>query len=209
LYQTLLGDSSFFSLLLRCDEDLAAQARTARCAWCGGVVHSARFPRKPRGGPADLGPEHAKRFSFCCAVEGCRRRVTPPSLRFLGRKVFFGVVVLLGPVLMEGPTPRRVRRLQELFAVSERTLRRWRRWWRESVAASRFFAAARGGFARPVAGDALPGSLLEAFTTVAEPVERVLAILRWLGPLSVGSVDAERGRCGSSATRRGCISTVP
>ena len=58
MYQTLLGDSSFYGLLLRCDEDLAAQARAAGCA-CGGVLHSARFPRKPRGGPADLGPQHA------------------------------------------------------------------------------------------------------------------------------------------------------
>jgi len=110
---------------------------------------------------------------------------------------------------MEGPTPRRVRRLQEALAVSERTLRRWRQWWRESVAASRFFAVARGRFAQPVAGDALPGSLLEAFATIAEPVERVVAILRWLGPLSLGSVDGEHTGWGSSATRRGCISTPP
>lgn len=191
MYQSLLSDSSFFDLLLRCDEDLAAQARAAGCA-CGGVVHSAHYPRKPRGGPAGLGREHAKRFSFCCAEEGCRRRVKPPSLRFLGRKVFFGVVVLLVPVLMEGPTPVRQRRLQEVFAVSPRTLRRWRRWWRESVANSRFFAAERGRFARPVAGEALPDSLLSAFTAIAEPVERVVAILRWLGPLSHGSAAAER-----------------
>ena len=208
MYQTLLGDSNFFRLLLRCDEDLATRARAGGCG-CGGVVHSAQFPRKPRGGPADLGPEHAKRFSFCCAREGCRRRVTPPSLRFLGRKVFFGVVVLLAPILMEGPTPGRVRRLQDRFSVSERTLRRWRRWWRESVAHSRFFAAARGGFTRPVAGDALPVSLLEAFATLAEPVERVLAMLRWLAPSSLGSVNDEHDPCGSSATRRRCVSTVP
>ncbi len=191
MYQSLLGDSSFFSLLLRFDEDLAAEARAAGCA-CGGVVHSAQYPRKPRGGPAGLGKEHAKRLSFCCAVEGCRRRVTPPSLRFLGRKVFFGVAVLLVPVLMEGPTPGRQRRLQEVFAVSLRTLRRWRRWWRESVANSRFFAAARSRFARPVASEALPSSLLEAFATIAEPRERVVAILRWLGPLSVRPSVEER-----------------
>jgi len=135
--------------------------------------------------------------------------VTPASLRLLGRKVFFGVVVLLGPILMERPTPGRVRRLQDRFLVSGRTLRRWRRWWRESVAASRFFAGAQGGFARPVAGDALPVSLLEAFATLADPVERVLAMLRWLAPLSLGSVGGEHDPCGSSATRRGCVSTVP
>ena len=37
--------------------------------------------------------------------------MTPSSLRFLGRKVFFGVLVLLLPVLREGPTPERLARL--------------------------------------------------------------------------------------------------
>jgi len=56
-------------------------ARTA-----GGVVHSARFRRKPRGGPGGLGEGHAQRFGFCCSVDLCRCRKTPPSFRFLDRK---------------------------------------------------------------------------------------------------------------------------
>jgi len=95
LYRTLLRDSSLFALLLRFDEDVAAEVRLAGCMACGGVLHSARYPRKPRGGPEGLGAEHRRRPSFCCAVDGCRRRATPPSLRFLGRKVFFGLWVLL------------------------------------------------------------------------------------------------------------------
>ena len=191
MYQTLLGSSSFFSLLFRLDEDLAAQSREAGCV-CGGVLHSARYARKPRGGPEGLGPEHALRLSFCCSVEGCRRRVTPPSLRFLGRKVFFGVVVLLLPVLREGPTPERLRRLAASFSVSPRTLLRWRRWWREVVPRSRFWEATRGRFALPVAIEALPGSLLAAFAQRAEPSERVLSVLLWLSPLTTG-----QGLCGS------------
>jgi hypothetical protein len=109
LYQALLRDSSLFDLLLRFDEDLAEEARTAGCA-CGGALHRACYERKPRGGPAGLGPAHAVRFSYCCEKEGCRRRTTPGSLRFLGRKVFFGVVVLLVPVLRDGPTPKRLER---------------------------------------------------------------------------------------------------
>ena len=190
MYQTLLGSSSFFSLLFRLDEDLAAQFREAGCV-CGGVLHSARYARKPRGGPEGLGPEHAMRLSFCCSVEGCRRRVTPPSLRFLGRKVFFGVVVLLLPVLREGPTPERLRRLAASFSVSSRTLLRWRRWWREVVPRSRFWEATRGRFALPVAIEALPGSLLAAFAQRAEPSERVLSVLLWLSPLTTG-----QGLCG-------------
>lgn len=189
MYQRLLEESTFFDLLLQLDKELAREVREAGCA-CGGALHSAHYQRKPRGGPEGLGEEHERRFSFCCAVEGCRRRTTPPSLRFLGRKVYFGAAVLLLPILMEGATPRRVQRLQSLIGVSVRTLRRWRRWWRQSVAGSRFFAAARSRFATGLVGAALPGALLEAFSAVAEPAERIVAVLRWLAPLSTGSVAA-------------------
>ena len=194
MYQTLLCDSSFFDLLLRFDQDLAAEVRQAGCVACGGVLHSARYPRKPRGGPAVLGPEHRRRLSFCCAVEGCRVRATPPSLRFLGRKVFFSLWVLLLPVLREGPTPERVSRLEEVFAVSRRTLLRWRRWWREVVPHSRFWRARRGDWARPVAPEALPGSLLATFSHLAAASERLLAALRWLAPLTAGSSLSEHAK---------------
>jgi hypothetical protein len=185
LYQALLGNSSFFDLLLRLDEDLAEEARHRGCG-CGGTLHRACYERKPRGGPPGLGPEHAVRFSYCCEKEGCRRRVTPCSLRFLGRKVFFGVVVLLVPVLRDGPTPKRLERLSSEFAVSLRTLRRWMRWWRESFAASPFWLVCRGLFARPVVIQELPLSLLESFVGVGEASARVLAVLRFLGPITTG-----------------------
>jgi len=184
LYQTVLRDSSLFSLLLQLDQALAAEARASGCA-CGGALHSAHYPRKPRGGPDGLGAEHCVRLSFCCSLEGCRKRVTPRSLRFLGRKVFFGVWVLLLPVLRDGPTRERLRRLEEVFQVSRRTLLRWRRFWREALPGSRFWEARRGHFATPVAVEALPGSLLEAFTG-AVPSGRVLEVLRFLSPLSCG-----------------------
>jgi hypothetical protein len=182
LYQTLLYDSTFFSLLLRFDADLAAEVREARCPHCGGILHSARYPRKPRGGPADLGSEHRVRQSFCCSQEGCRKRVTPGSLRFLGRKVFFSVWVLLLPVLREGPTAARLSRLEEVFEVSRRTLLRWRQWWQKQMPESRFWQARRGDFATPVEAAAMPGSLLEAFAALVEASSRVQAVLRWLAP---------------------------
>ncbi len=183
MYQTLLHDASFFALLLRIDEDLAAKVRAAGCP-CGGTLHSARYRRKPRGGPASLKRSYALRASFCCAVDGCRRRATPPSVRFLGRKVFFGVLVVLLPVLREGPNAQRLSQLEERFDVSRRTLLRWRRWWRETFPASRFWQAARGLWAQPVATEALPGSLLAAFAGVEGTAEQVLAVLKWLAPLS-------------------------
>ena len=191
MYQSVLQDASFFELLLRFDEDLAAEVRGSGCG-CGGVLHSARYPRKPRGGPDAFGRGRAMRASFCCAEEGCRRRATPPSLRFLGRKVFFGVLVLLIPILREGPTPERVRRLETRFGVSRRTLYRWRRWWRETVSRSRWWQRQRGRFAGAVEGKALPGCLLAAFGDIEPIADRVFSALKLLASLPVGL--AEQGR---------------
>lgn len=187
-----MQDASFFELLRRFDEDLAAEVRAARCASCGGVLHSARYPRKPRGGPSSLGQERVMRASFCCAEEGCRRRATPPSLLFLGRKVFYGVLVLLIPILREGSTPERVRRLEAKFGVSRRTLYRWRRWWRETVPRSRWWQQQRGLFRAVVDGDELPGLLLAALGEIEPIVGRVLAALKLLTSLPAGL--AEQGR---------------
>ena len=71
LYQALLADARFHELLLAFDRDLADTARCAGCALCSGVLHSARYRRKPRGRLCRLGEEHDWRFSFCCA----RRRL--------------------------------------------------------------------------------------------------------------------------------------
>jgi hypothetical protein len=58
----VLSDARLYDLLLAFDHDLAADARD--------VLHSARYPRKPRGGLDDLGPDYATRLSFCCAADG-------------------------------------------------------------------------------------------------------------------------------------------
>jgi hypothetical protein len=50
------------------------------CPDCGGTLHAANYLRKPRGWLIALGEEHNLRFSFCCAVDGCRDRATPPQL---------------------------------------------------------------------------------------------------------------------------------
>jgi len=67
------------SLLPRFDDDLASQVREGGCPRCGGRLDVADYPRKPRGGSIELGDDYDVRRSFCCAVEGCRRRRTPPS----------------------------------------------------------------------------------------------------------------------------------
>lgn len=184
MYQTLLRDARFYKLLLRCDDDLAAEARKRGCE-CGGRFHSARYPRKPRGLPddEDLTAAYQYRHSFCCAREGCRLRMTPPSVRFLGRRVYVGVAVVLVSALRHGPTSTRLAKLQEWIGVSGRTVARWRRWWLETFVHSRFWQAARARLSAPADLQRLPWSLLQAFA-VRSSGRKLLASLCFLRPVT-------------------------
>ena len=164
MYSTLLGDATFHELLLVFDRDIAIAARRGRCLLCGSVVHSAQYRRKPRGRPAGLGDEHDWRFSFCCARDGCRARKTPPSLRFLGRKVYLAAMVVLIAIMREGATAARMRQLSGLVGVDRRTVERWREWWRDTFTANPFWQIGRAAFMPPVDQDRLPASLIERFT---------------------------------------------
>ena len=177
MWHTVLRDSTFFAILTTIDHDLAERVRAAGCVWCGGRLHSARYPRKPRGGPTGLGREYEWRLSFCCARDGCRRRMTPPSVRYLGRRVYLGVVVVLVSAMTHGLSVRRVAELHAHLGVGLRTLRRWRRWWHESFVESRLWRGARGRFIPPVDEGRLPASLLERFGAEASAVLRALDFL--------------------------------
>ena len=185
MYQAVLADARFHEQLLVFDRDLSAIAQAAGCGQCGGAVHAAPFGRKPRGGPAGLGRDYARRFSFCCAVDGCRKRKTPPSLRFLGRKVYLATVVTLISAMLHGTTPARLRRLSIVPGIDRRTLARWRIWWRSSFTEGTFAQLAKASFMPPVDIASLPASLLDRFAgTVAE---RLIALLRFLTPLTAGA----------------------
>ena len=174
LYQSILCDARFLELLRGFDAELAELTRAAGCS-CGGVLHLAAYDRKPRG----LGSRGTvRRASFCCAREGCRKRATPPSLLFLGRRVFFGVVILLVPALRQAPSRQTLAALETLYGITQRTLLRWRRWWQGTFVSSSVWRAGLGLFRTPVRAADLPGSLLEAFD------RKVEAVLRFLSPLS-------------------------
>jgi len=180
VYQRLLVDQRLHELLFRIDLDLAADAQRAGCE-CGGRLHSARFPRKPRG-CTDLSPDAEYRLSFCCNREGCRQRYTPASVRFLGRKVYLGAVVLVASALDGTATPAARTKLLDVLGVSRRTLRRWRGWWRSAFVESPFWQAVQGRLRNPLSVDDLPRSLLRRFG--GDECERVIAVLRWIAPIT-------------------------
>ena len=75
--QKLLGDATLYAVLRRIDEDMAAEVRAGRCPFCGGPLHQANYPRKPRGGPEDLDegcPPYPPRFSASRLPQGGMRR---------------------------------------------------------------------------------------------------------------------------------------
>ena len=188
MYRSLLSDARFYTLLLAFDRDLADAARGAGCTQCGGVVHSGHYWRKPRGRGCAVGREHDQRFSFCCAVDGCRSRATPPSLRFLGRKVYLATIVVLVSMMQHGVTEPRMRQLTEAVGVDRRTVMRWRLWWRDDFTASAFWQVARAVFMPPVEQDRLPAALIERFRgTGAEPL---IALLRFIAPITGGQAHA-------------------
>ena len=168
MFTKLLRDPRLYEHLLRCDRDLAAETRQAGCH-CGGRLHSARYRRKPAGGPPipkallEAQPDCAMQFSFCCDVDGCRERTLPPSTRFLGRRHFLAATVVLVSALACGVTGRRLAQLQKLYQVSRRTLERWRAWWLREFAVSDVWAVLRARFAPRVDDARLPGAILERF----------------------------------------------
>jgi len=183
LSHTFLADPAFHEFLFQIDQGLAKRARRAKCPSCGGKLHSADYWRRPRGGLYPRG----LRFSFCCATEGCRKRRTPGSVRFLGRRVYVGVLVVLLSTLRHGLTPERLERLKELrdrVGVSERTLVRWRQWWLRDFANSGFWTQMRGLFRTPVGEERLPDSLVERFEGAER--RRLEATLRFLVPIAGG-----------------------
>lgn len=186
MWQKLLRESSFFLLLLAFDRDLAEEYRGKGCGVCGGRLDRSAYRRKPRGGPPDLGEDYTVRESFCCAEEGCRSRLTPPSLRFLGRRVYPGAVVVLVSAMVHGVTAKRASSMRELCGVNVRTLRRWRKWWREEFVLTRLWSGLRGRFADRVDESSLPASLLERIEGRGE-CERAVRALQLLLPLTAGA----------------------
>ena len=188
MYLSLLQDSRLYPLLFKIDEDLASEARRSRCRFCGAALHSACYLRKPRGLPAGVhaGPAYRIRFSFCCSAEGCRKRHTPPSVRFLGPKVYLGVMVVLLAAMRQGTTPRSAKTLRRTFGVDRRTLARWRVWWQTVFPETRFWQRLKARFMPPVDQDGLPATLVDRFGADAGAglFDRVVRLLRFLSRLT-------------------------
>jgi hypothetical protein len=194
MYHDLVRNASFWLFLSDVDQKLAEAAGQHRCP-CGGKLHRANYPRKPRGGPDKLPAVYLWRHSFCCQRDGCRKRVTPPSVRFLGRKVYLGAVVVLVAAMRQGSSPRRVRELSKLFDADRRTINRWRAFWNEHFPLTSFWKVARGRLVPIIEVDVLPRALLEAFVHTDQDREGWKKLLLFLSPITTpGGIKIEGSR---------------
>jgi hypothetical protein len=185
----LLQNPNFFLLLSNIDIELAAQAHAAGCH-CGGRLHRANYPRQPRGCPPEFLADFVLRFSFCC--NRCRKRNTSVSVRFLGRRVYLGLAVVLMSARRTGASGTVVQ-LGEAMGVPARTIQRWRSWWAGQFPLTLLWQASCALFMPPVELRMLPMSLAERFTG---PIEKSMELfLRFLSPLTVGYPLTLNGGC--------------
>ena len=174
----------FFERLMAVDRAIVARAAEVPCRDCGGPLYRGDYPRKPRGGLLAAGiAAWERRFSLCCGRDGCRHRATPPSVRFLGRRVYAGaVVVLASAVALAAISAGAVVRATGVPAL---TTRRWLRWWRGPFVASAPFVDLSARLVPAPDRRALPTSLLDRLATdLAASIAKLLA---WLTPLTTAS----------------------
>jgi hypothetical protein len=191
LHECLLG-VEFFTKLAKIDEEIAVRVAAGGCPVCGGPLHRGDYARKPRGGWLATA-DGAVRFSLCCGRRGCRRRALPPSVRFLGRRVYWEGVVLLASVrvLVMGV----IQQAERVTGVPRRTLRRWLTWWQGEFPQSPLWTVMRARFVPPPPNEsALPLSLLDRLASEMAGSEEstafdvLTAAARWLAPVTTGSV---------------------
>lgn len=184
----LLFNASFHSLLNTMDQELAQAVQEAGCG-CGGKLHRANYPRSPCGLLPSFRSGYEERLSFCC--DRCRKRITPPSVRFFGRRWFPAPVHLLISLLRLSLNEQRLAQVKQRFGitVSESTWKRWRRWWRDCFITTPFWKKVQGCVATTMEESGLfPRVLWGVFQGGLE--EKMRLLLRFLSPCTGGVLRA-------------------
>jgi hypothetical protein len=209
MYHNLPRTARFWSFLFAIDQDLAETTRENGCP-CGGRLHCANYLRKPRGTPLQLPEPQRLRLSFCCDRDGCRKRATPPSVRFLGPKVYLGAVIIVISAMRQGPTPRRVRELSNRFGADRWTIARWQAFWREHFPQTPFWKVARASLVPVFEIATLPYSLVDAFLRQHPRSRGWTLLLLFLAPIMTpGGLPIKVSRWSPLARRRCSSITFP
>ena len=187
--QNFIFDASFHLLLSKIDHEIIEKDKLQGCLFCGNKLHKANYPRSPAGLPSQFRHHYGERFSLCCNT--CRKRTTPSSVRFFGRRWFPAPLLMLISALMLGINERRLLQVKRHFGitVSESTWKRWRRWWRESFQKTLFWQQAKGLVPIVIETNKFsPRALLDLLQGFLQ--EKMCLLLRFLLPLTGGVLRA-------------------
>ncbi len=176
--EKLLENVELIKLLESIDLNEAERAHQEGCRYCGSKLHCAHYGRKAHGVAG-----WDKRYSYCCSR--CRLRATPVSVRFLGRRIYAGFWVVLVAALQQGPTRRRVTILSQELGITERTLRRWRKWWLGEFVESSFWKGGRALFMPLLEEAEMPLSLIDEFK--AKKREGLVKLMKFLSSITTGA----------------------
>ena len=186
--QNFLYKSSFHERLTEIDCELANICAEKGCSHCGSALHQANYPRSPMGMPSAFRDQYSQRISFCCV--DCRKRTTPPSVRFFGRRWYPAPLFIFISIMVCGINKRRIALIKRHFGivVRESTWRRWRKWFSSEFVVTKFWQKTKGQLS---AGDEItqcvhPRTIYNLYTGNIE--QKMLLFLRLLSPLTIDIV---------------------
>jgi len=158
-----------FEILYYIDKDLAAKTKQIPCPYCGSVLHTANYDRKPRGVNANIPDEFLKQQSLCCSNEECRRRVQPQSVRFMGRRVYWMCVILVVMALRQNrPDGYAAKKLIKMYGIDIKTLYRWIEYFQQIFPSSPQWKSLRGKIDASIDNNSLPGDVVCYFINNAD-----------------------------------------
>jgi hypothetical protein len=183
------AEDKFHAYLFELDVAAARAVQAGGCLRreCGGRLDVANYTRKVRGicGADETAGRYEVRLSLCCAVRGCRRRATPPSVRFLGRFVYaMRVMVAWAASRTTAPT----------HAPSRQTTKRWQGYWVDRAGRDVRMALLVAALLVPAATPAENVVAALMCGTRGTTAERTVATHRLLAPLTTATVPPERAR---------------
>lgn len=178
-YPVSVPDPSVLLAMAALDRQIASDAKANGCAKCGGPLHDATWPRKPRG--AELPECCSIRLGLCCGH--CRKRTLPDSTLFCGRHVYLKVVLLLVVAARQQQlSPTSLTTLRRLFGVSAHTVRRWVAVFLQRLQAAPSWQHRRGRISPAVRDADVPHALLTWLLEQGQPFDAVLVQASTLVP---------------------------
>jgi len=171
----LIKKKNLFSDLYEIDKNTAERYRQLPCPHCGGPLYFSNYMRKPRGEPENVPEKYFIQFSLCCGTEGCRKRLMPPSCRFLGRKVYwFAIILCILTDLQNTSEKITVSDWSIQTGISRNSIKRWLAFFHDTFPASQTWRRLRGRISACVMNSNLPSSLINYSRTLKSTAKDAL-----------------------------------